>query len=470
MLKEIVLKFLKNREAKNAGWIITSKVLQMLLSFAVSVFTARFLGPSNYGLINYAGAYISFFMACCTLGINSIIVKEFISNPKEQGEAIGTTITLRLISSVLSSMIIVGVVAIVDANETETLVVTGLCSLQLLFNVFDTFDYWFQYQYKSKSTSIAAFLAVFATSIYKIVLLLLKKNIYWFAVATTVDYIVLGAVLYVFYKYNKGPKLSFSLKKAKSLLKNSYHYILSGMMIAIYGQTDKLMLKQMLDETAVGYYSLATSINSMWTFVLSAIIVSMAPTIISLYKTDRAAFERKNRQLYSIVIYVSVIVALLFMTLGGIVIKFVYGEEYLPATVPLSIVCWYTIFSYLGVAREPWIVCENKQKYLKYLYLSAAILNVVLNFILIPVWGVAGAAVASLITQIGTGILLPCCFSALRPNVKLMVEAIFFGKIHLPKMNRLGANDVCNKEKETERVELSQVLDETKEDNITSDD
>ena len=136
-------------------------------------------------------------------------------------------------------------------------------------------------------------------------------------------------------------------------------------MISIYSQTDKLMLKQMLDETSVGYYSLASNINTMWVFVLTAIIDSMFPTIISLYKTDRQAFEKKNRQLYAIIIYISIFVSLVFVFFGKFMIRLLYGVEYLPAAVPLRIITWYTIFCYLGVARGAWIICENKQKYLK---------------------------------------------------------------------------------------------------------
>lgn len=87
------------------------------------------------------------------------------------------------------------------------------------------------------------------------------------------------------------------------MLSRSYHYILSGMMVAIYGQTDRLMLKQMLDESTVGYYSLASSLSNLWVFVLQAIIDSVYPTIVSLYGRDRVQFEKKNRQLYAIVIH-----------------------------------------------------------------------------------------------------------------------------------------------------------------------
>ena len=79
--RKILNRFINSKEAKNAGWIIAGKVLQMVLSFVVSIFTARYLGPSNYGIINYAGAYVTFFTSFCTLGLNSVIIKDFLENP-----------------------------------------------------------------------------------------------------------------------------------------------------------------------------------------------------------------------------------------------------------------------------------------------------------------------------------------------------------------------------------------------------
>jgi len=429
MLRGIKDKLLGSKEFKNASWLIIGRVIQMILSFVVSIFTARYLGPSDYGVINYAGAYVAFFTSLCTLGINSIIIKDFVDNPDQQGITIGTSLLLRIISSVLSSIMIVGIVSIVDYGETETIVVSALCSVALVFQVFDTINYWFQSRYQSKVTAIATLLAYLAISAYKIILLILHKDVEWFAFANSVDYIFLAIFLVISYKKYNGPKWSFSWKKGKYLLSRSYHYIISGMMVAIYGQTDKLMLKQMMNETSVGYYSLASSINLMWVFVLQAIIDSMYPTIMNLYKTDRDQFEKKNRQLYAIVIYVSIFVAVMFILFGNLAIKVLYGDAYLPAAEPLKIITWYTIFSYLGVARNAWIVCENKQKYLKYMYLSAVFINIILNYFMIPLWGASGAAAASLITQICTSIVLPCFIKDMRPNVKLMLQAFLLKNI-----------------------------------------
>ena len=401
----------------------------MVLSLFVGVLTARFLGPDNYGIINYGAAFVALFSSLCTLGLNSVIIKDFVDNPDEQGKAIGSAILVRFFSSIASALMIVGISFLMDGDEPITVLAVSLCSIGVIFQVFDTINYWFQAQYKSKITAIATLVAYVVMSAYKILLLILGAEVYWFAVATALDYLVIAVFLLFAYKKYNGPKLSFSFVKAKGLLGNSYHYILSGMMVAIYGQTDKLMLKQMLSETDVGYYTVATALCSMWVFVLSAIIDSMYPTILNLYGNDRKAFEKKNRQLYAIVFYVSGFVSLAFLLFGGIAVRILYGEAYMPAAMPLKIVTWYTAFSYLGVARNAWIVSEGKQKYLKYMYVSAALLNVGLNLVFIPLWGTAGAAFASLITQIATSILFPICIKEMRPNAKLMIDAVLLKNI-----------------------------------------
>lgn len=424
-----MLEIFKKREVNNASWLVGGKMIQMLLSLIVSILSARILGPDHYGLANYGIAYTNFFMSLCTLGINSVIIKDFVQHPEETGTAIGSAIVFRLTSSGLSVVIIVLISWFMDNADPLTVSIVALSAISLLFHAFDTINYFFQSKYQSKITSLAALTAYIITSIYKTILLLSGADLRMFALASSVDYGVLAVFLLVAYKANKGPKLHFSFEKGKSLLKDSYHYIISGAMVAIYAQVDKLMLKAMVDEAAVGYYSIATAISNMWVFVLSAIIDSVYPTILQLHQKDNAAFEKKNRQLYAIVFYVSVLVSAFLTLFGKYAILILYGEEYLPSSTPLAIVTWYTAFSYLGVARNAWIVCEGKQKYLKYMYFVAVVVNISLNALMIPRWGASGAAWASLITQIFTSLIIPTIVPQMRPNAKLMIDAILLKNI-----------------------------------------
>ena len=266
-------------------------------------------------------------------------------------------------------------------------------------------------------------------AIYMVILLIYKKNVLWFSIASSIEYLILAISLYIMYKKKQGQKLKVNQSLIKRLLSESYHFIISGMMISIYNSTDRFMLKQMLSESDVAYYTTAVTISGLCTFLLSAIIQSLTPVIIESKNKNNDLYEKRNKELYAIVFYISTIISLFIAIFSKIIINTLYGESYLPATIPLIILTWYTAFSYLGVARDPWIVCEKKQNYSKYIYIIAAFVNIIINYALIPIWGASGAAFASLVTQIGTVLIFPLLYRDLRPNVKLIFEAIFLKNI-----------------------------------------
>lgn len=419
-------KLLGNKTIKNAGWLIGGKVAQMLINFVVGVLTARYLGPDGSGVVDYAAAYVAFFSAFCTLGINSVLVKEFIQRPGEEGTILGTSLFLRAVSSILSALTIICVVAFLDADEPTTIAVVALSTIGMVFHVMEVFHYWFQSRLESRVTAIVSLVAYTVTAGYKVILLVLGSGVIPFAIATSVEYICVGLMLLLAYKKHKGGKLRVSFSYGKELLKISCHFILPSLMVAIYSQTDKIMLKQMISDTEIGYYGRAVSLSTVWVFVLQAIIDSLYPSIMQAYGKDEALFQKRNKQLYAIVFYLSVAVSLGFTLLAEPIVRILLKEAFMGAVVPLRIITWYTAFSFLGVARNPWIVCQNKQKYMLPIYVISALANVVLNVIFIPAWGASGAAVASLIAQVLTTMVVPFFIKPLRENSKMMLEAIFF--------------------------------------------
>lgn len=257
---------LNSKVTKNASWIIAGRVYHMLLAFLVGLLTARYLGPSNFGLINYAATYTAFFASFCTLGINSIIVKNFVDHPDEEGETVGSAIVIRAVSSVLSVLMMVCITLIADKGETTTHIVVFLCGIGVIFQVIDTLDYWFQSKLESKYSVFATVISYSVVSAYKVWLLASGKSVEWFAISTSIDYMVVAIILFVVYRKHNGPKFKCSLRKAKELFVSSYHFILGGLMVSIYGSTDKFMLKQMLNESEVGFYSTAVSLCNTWVF------------------------------------------------------------------------------------------------------------------------------------------------------------------------------------------------------------
>ena len=130
MLKRI----LNNKVFNNISWIVIAKIAQMIISLFVGMLTARYLGPTNYGIIGYVTSYITFINVFCTLGLNNIIVKELINNKDKQGEYIWTCTMMKLVSSIISTIILNIVIMLLHPNNKEMLLVTILSSISILFS------------------------------------------------------------------------------------------------------------------------------------------------------------------------------------------------------------------------------------------------------------------------------------------------------------------------------------------------
>ncbi len=418
------MRLFKNRIAKNASWLIIGKLGQSILGFFVGIFTARFLGPSNYGLINYASSLVGFVTPVVFLGLNNTLVRELVTNPEEEGKIIGTSILLSFASSLFCIAGILTFCMIANAGEIETIIVCMLYSLVLIFQVFDLIQYWFQSKLLSKYYSIVSLIAYSIVSCYRIFLLITEKSVYWFALVSCIDVAIISVLLLVLYKRRGGQKLAFSRSKAKEMFHRSKHYIVTGMMIAIFAQTDKIMLKLMLGESATGLYATAVNVSSMVSFVYVAIIDSFRPVILGSFNKDHDSFELNLKRVYSIVIYLSLAQSAVMTLFSDIIISILYGAAYSGAASALRIVVWYIAFSYMGSIRNIWILANEKQNYLWIINLSGALLNVVMNFILIPQTGILGAATASLMTQFFSNFILGFIIAPIRDTNRIMMESL----------------------------------------------
>lgn len=413
-----------NKVAKNAVWIIGGKVAQSVLALIINMLTARYLGPSNFGLITYASSLVAFVLPIMQLGFSNVLVQEIVNKPDQEGSILGTAMTLSLVSSIFCVIGVTSFTFAVNSDESETIIVCFLYSLILFFQALDHIEYWYQANLLSKYTSLVSLVAYVVVSAYKIYLLVTAKNVYWFAFSNALDYAIISIGGVILYRKLGGQKFAFSWKLGKNMFAKSKHYILSSMMVTIFAQTDKIMIKMMMDESSTGYYGAAVACAGMTSFVFAAIIDSFRPSIFEGQKLGEKTFKYRLTMLYSMIIYLSLFQSIGMTILSRIIIYVLYGDAYFPAVGALRIVVWYTTFSYIGSVRNIWILANEKQKYLWQINLSGAIANVVLNAILIPCFGIAGAAIASLTTQFFTNVIVGYLIKSIRPNNEVIMESL----------------------------------------------
>ena len=299
--------------------------------------------------------------------MNGVVVKYMIDNPDQENIVLGSSMGFRIISSILSMFSVCMIVLILNPNDSTKLVLVLLQSFQLSFKAVQILDSWFQRH------------------------------------------------------------LKFSYDVGKILLKNSYHFIISGIMVAIYTQMDRIMIGQMMGDLDVGLYTTATAICSMWIFLPTSIIISFQPTIMEIKrKGNEADYLYRLKQLYSLIIWLCFGVSAVVAICGRMIIYLLYGQAYLGAINVLRIIIWVETFSMIGTARGIWILCENKNKYVKYYLGIGAVLNLMLNIIMIPKFGISGAAIATLITQVMTSVFAPLLFKETRSFTKLVIDSFLF--------------------------------------------
>lgn len=417
---------LGNKFVVNTSWMMGERTFQMVVSFVVGLMTARYLGPTNFGIINYVASFVAFATPICNLGLESIIVNKIINNPHKEREIIGTAIYMQFLASLISSIIIVLIITISNAADPIKMIVAGLQSLSLLFKSTESIEFWYQSRLKSKIPSIIKMVAYSIMTAYRIFLLVTSRSVEWFAFAITLDAIII-TILYLFcYPRHSKNKFRINLTLGKDMLRESYHFILSGLMVVIYSQMDKVMIQAILGDRFVGLYSAAFTIATLWFLVPTAIIISARPIIMKLKTQNEDLYIKRLKQVYASIFWIGLVFCALFTVLSNDVMMLLYGTDYSDASSTLAIILWFGIFAQLGNARGIWIVCENKNKFVKRYLFIGLIINLALNSILIPTIGINGAALATVATQVTTSLIAPLFYRETRVQTAIMLKGILF--------------------------------------------
>ncbi len=358
------------------------------------------------------------------LGFADVLVREIVDHPDLEGQTVGTSIVLSTLSSLFCITGMTAFVFLANRDDHETVAVCFLYSLVLVFQAFDLIQCWYQAKLLSKYTSVISLISYIVVSLYRIHGLVTSKGVRWFALTNAFDMAIISVTLFFVYMKKGEQRLSFSWKRGADILRSSKHYILSGLLVSAFAQADKIMLKEMINDTANGYYGAAVYCAGLSGFVLEAIINSFRPLILELSGTDKEQSERRLKNLYSLIIYVSLAANVFVFLFSKTIISTLYGDKYIAAIAPLRIVVWYSTFSFIGSVRNIWILANNKQRYLWVINLFGAVASLILNYSFISLLGVNGAALGALLTQVFVNVIVGYMIRPIRGNNRLLFESL----------------------------------------------
>jgi O-antigen/teichoic acid export membrane protein len=418
----------------NTSWLMGHRVLSMVVALFVGVYVARYLGPERFGLLSYAGSFVGLFTALATLGLDGIMVRELVKTPERRDELLGTAFWLKAGGAILMFAGIAVAVPFTH-NDTQTNILIVIIAFAVIFQAFNVIDLNYQAEVKSKYVVYAQLVSLVISSITKLVFVLIAAPLVWFACVFLLDAVVLAAGMTAMYLKNTGKVWYWKWRwqTAKELLRDSWPLILSGMVISIYMKIDQVMIKEMLDAEQVGLYAAAVRLSEAWYFIPVAITSSVFPAIINAKKQSEELYYQRLQKLYDMMVWLAVAIALPTTFLAPWVIRVLYGDAFLPAA--LSIHIWAGVFVFLGVASGKWLLTENLQIFSTINTSIGAIVNIVLNYILIKNMGINGAAISTLISYSIAAYLCLSFFEKTRINFINLTKSLYLRGIFSVKAN-----------------------------------
>jgi PST family polysaccharide transporter len=345
----------------NTAWLMVDRIVRMGLGLLVSVWIARYLGPTQYGILSFAISFVALFGTMSTLGLDGIVVRHLVTGGADSNEILGTAFVLRLLGGILAPLLAVASIHFMEPNDPITLLLVSLLSVGLFFQAFDTIDVYFQAQVQSKVTVWAKNAAFLLVAGIRVFLVQAKAPLWTFAAAQVTE-LALGALgLMAMYRWRGG---RVSIWRAIQLLQQSWPVILTGMAIMIYSRIDMVMLKYMQGDAAVGLYATATRISEVWYFVPVAIVSSVSPAIIRAKDNPRIYYERIGK-LFSLMSLIALVIGSGIALSSHWIIHVLYTEAFRGAAPVLAVHVWASLFvsgrgpramEYLTESPEAWLL------------------------------------------------------------------------------------------------------------------
>ncbi|HHY2944678.1 TPA: polysaccharide biosynthesis C-terminal domain-containing protein [Enterobacter hormaechei subsp. steigerwaltii] len=263
----------------------------------------------------------------------------------------------------------------------------------------------------------------YTITIFFLLYVYFSENSSWVYFVFVLEPIVYGSWCYLNMHRNKRrmPLLgrnTLYASKISELFTTSFPFMLSSFAIIIYMRMDVYFIDYFLGKGAVGQYSLAVRFAEAANFLPIVIANSVYPWLVSNQ-------SRKNYQKFFDGLFLTSLIVLIPASIGGtLVIKYFFGAEYQESILLFIILMLQVVPVFIGIGRAKVLVLENLQKYIPFFVFFGVVLNALLNLTLIPLLGIKGAAIATVISQFSTTLFVPLFIPRVRDISQLMLKSI----------------------------------------------
>ncbi|MEJ2521237.1 MAG: flippase, partial [Desulfuromonadales bacterium] len=346
-------------------------------------------------------------------------------------KSLGTVFILILLGGLFT--FVLALVAVQLARPGDNLVrwLVGIMAAATIFRAFHAIEFWFESQMQWQYTVYGRTSAFLLISLIKVTLIVLQAPLIAFAWAGLAE-TACGALGLLLVYRQRGYLLRnwrFSSILARSMLKDSWPLVCASLFTMIYLRIDQVMIGSLLGDEALGNYSVAVRISEVWAFIPIVICSATLPAIIEAETVSEEVFYGRLQQLYNLMVLLAYAFALPMTFFSDDIIQLIFTGAYQDAGPLLAVLAWTGVFTSLGVARTNLILAKDWTRVNLACVALGAILNIILNTLLIPRFGTMGAVGATFVSYWfavhGTSLLL----APLRQTGRMMTKALIFPKV-----------------------------------------
>ncbi len=385
-------------------WVFVDKFLRLILILISEVILARYLGPEHFGIYSYVLTICSLFLVFASFGIDNILVKDLVHLPGQSNVLITSGVMIKFLGGTCAFFIST-IWAYFFSYEFFSFV--ALVAFAHLFHWTKVFELFYQSQSKFRVIALSASLTGVCFFVIKLMCIVQSQSISSFFFIYFFELIVTGLVILIIYSWNQKLSIEIDWDVIKRHINMSWPLVLSGVAVSIYMKIDQIILQQLAGSAALGIYAAAIKLSEGWYFFGGLVTTALAPHIYRLQKQKSLEYDIFLKKILAYLFLLALLIVVFTLLTSEILLNFLYGSSYQGASSILNVHIWSVFFAYLGCVQGIYWVAEGLQKIFLYQNLFSAVLNILLNLLLIPSFEAVGAAWATLMAYGLPAILVP---------------------------------------------------------------
>lgn len=410
---------------KGFGYLFSERMLKFLIGFFVHAMVARHLGPEHFGKLSYIIKTVNIFYTFSLFGVDEIIMRELMGSTYTRDDILKTVFRLRIVMALIGFIILGVFLLLAQEDNTKFTLLTYLYGLNIFLQAFNLFELSFQAKLSFKPLFWANNISYILSSSLRVLGVYLKSTVSFFLSTYIVGEVILKLLIQrqMGFSFLKG---KYNKEFADQLSKASYPYFLSAFVVLLDQRLSFIFLERFRTPEELGNYSVAVTLVDLWLFLPTAVTASVFPTIITSFNGNKEQYKLRIQYLSDILVWLGIaFFAGVFIT-SDHVIHLLYGVRYEKAPEALWLYALTTIPVFFNLARLKWMSLEkNLNDWLGY-SAFCLILNFVGHYFLVADYGIKGAILSFLMSQLIGNIVMSVFSKNIRHSMVIFLKTLIF--------------------------------------------